>query len=171
VCGGLAGLLTASASAAAAEAASVLPKGASKDSKSDSQSKAIDLDSIASIIADMAAEQTSIPQPRQDDSKRPASASRKLQLKGLGVKYQMNERTTIESGIRLGRPAIPAPNSLEPPSPTTARRAHSSSCNGSSEGDDCADVRAGKFGPGSSYGIFYLVWFDRQLDLGTSKDC
>jgi hypothetical protein len=104
VCGGLAGLLTASASAAAAEAASVLPKGASKDSKSDSQSKAIDLDSIASIIADMAAEQTSIPQPRQDDSKRPASASRKLQLKGLGVKYQMNERTTIESGIRLGPP-------------------------------------------------------------------
>jgi hypothetical protein len=104
VCGGLAGLLTASASAAAAEAASVLPKGASKDSKSDSQSKAIDLDSIASIIADMAAEQTSIPQPSQDDSKRPASASRKLQLKGLGVKYQMNERTTIESGIRLGPP-------------------------------------------------------------------
>ena len=81
-----------------------MPKGASKDSKSDSQSKAIDLDSIASIIADMAAEQTSIPQPRQDDSKRPASASRKLQLKGLGVKYQMNERTTIESGIRLGPP-------------------------------------------------------------------
>jgi hypothetical protein len=104
MCGGLAGLLTASASAAAVEAASVLPKGASKDSKSDSQSKAIDLDSIASIIADMAAEQTSIPQPRQDDSKRPASASRKLQLKGLGVKYQMNERTTFESGIRLGPP-------------------------------------------------------------------
>jgi hypothetical protein len=105
VCGGLAGLLTASASAAAAEAASVLPKGASKDSKSDSQSKAIDLDSIASIIADMAAEQTRIdPAAGQDDSKRPPSASRKLQLKGLGVKYQMNERTTIESGIRLGPP-------------------------------------------------------------------
>jgi hypothetical protein len=97
LCGLFAGILM--ASAAAAEPASVTPKGATKDRHSESQSNTADLEPIAAIIADMAAKQMNVSERRQDG---PAPLRRKLQLKGLGVTYQMNDRLSIESGVRLG---------------------------------------------------------------------
>jgi hypothetical protein len=50
----------------------------------------------------MAGERMKFSERKQDATKGPAPARRKLQLNGLGVTYRMNERTAIESGIRLG---------------------------------------------------------------------
>ena len=100
LCGLFAGILI--ASAAAAEPANVTPKGASKDSHSESQPNTADLEPIAAIIADIAAKQMNISERKQDGTQGSAPPRRKLRLKGLGVTYQMNDRISIESGVRLG---------------------------------------------------------------------
>ena len=85
---------------ASAQSADATPADASKDKAS--QPKVADFRSIAAALADMAAEKGKIAELKHDDVKPSTAPTRKLHLKGLGVKYQMNARTAIESGIRLG---------------------------------------------------------------------
>jgi hypothetical protein len=110
LCGLFAGILI--ASAAAAEPANVTPKGASKDSHSESQPNTADLEPLAAIIAEMAAKQMNISERKQDGTQGSAPPRRKLRLKGLGVTYQMNDGISPDnSGVEQQGATLPSQGS------------------------------------------------------------
>jgi hypothetical protein len=106
----LACCLDANASAEPAAAARVASKAAQtrNNKRTVPKSPTVDFAAIAAA-AGLAIESAKTLEWRRDEHKAPAAAGRKLQLQGMGVKYQVNKATAIESGIRLGmEPTSPA---------------------------------------------------------------